>query len=80
MTQNPLIDQERMFLFNSIRKYNRVRRQTQRDVVLHAVGVKTGLLEKKRSPLPELSEMERELVLNHLRTFCEAQGVEVLLR
>ncbi len=67
-------------VFNQIRKYNQVRRQTQRDVALHIVGVHVGLLEAKRTPLPTLTEEERQQVLYFLRQFCEQQGVEVLLK
>lgn len=72
--------QEENFLFNAIRKYNCVYRQTQKDAVLHSVGVKLRLIEKKRSLLPELSPEERELVLDRLRAFCKEQGVEILLK
>lgn len=74
------ITAEQNFLFNSIRKYNKAGRQTQRDVILHTIGVRAGLLERKRSPLPELSEEERQLALEHLRAFCKEQGVEILLK
>lgn len=75
-----MINLEESFLFNAIRKYNRVPRQTQKDVVLHSVGVKFGLVEPRRAPLPELSQEERDRVLDRLRDFCKEQGVEVLLK
>lgn len=68
------------FLFNSIRKYNLARRQTQRDVILHAVGVHCGVMEAKRSPLPTLSDVERQLVLEKLREFLKTQDLEILLK
>lgn len=68
------------FLFNSIRKYNLARRQTQRDVILHAVGVHCKVLKVKRSPLPVLSQEERDRVLECLREFLRQQEVEVLLK
>jgi hypothetical protein len=64
------------FLFKSIRKYNVARRRTQKDVILHAVGVHCKLLENKRSPLPTLSEAEREVVLNFLRDFLRSENLE----
>jgi hypothetical protein len=68
------------FVFNSIRKYNKATRRTQKDAVLHAVGVHVKILKKKRSPLVELSSEERSSVLYFLRQFCEQQGVSVLLK
>ena len=67
------------FLFNSIRKYNRSHRQTQRDVVLHAVGVRAGLLQCRRSPLPILSEEERDRVLSYLREFLASQNLKIVI-
>ncbi len=67
-------------IFNQIRKYNQVRRQTQKDVALHIVGVHVGLLEVQRTPLPTLKEEERQRVLYFLKQFCEQQGVQVLLK
>jgi hypothetical protein len=67
------------FLFNSIRKYNRSRRQTQRDVVLHAVGVRAGLIECRRTPLPILSEEERDRVLSYLREFLASQNLKIVI-
>ena len=64
------------FLFNSIRKYNRVDRQTQRDVILHAVGVRAKLVECRRTPLPTLSQEERDRVLDYLRKFLASQGLD----
>jgi hypothetical protein len=63
------------FLFKSIRKYNIARRRTQKDVVLHAVGVHCKLIEAQRSPLPTLSEAERTVVLNFLREFLRSQNL-----
>jgi hypothetical protein len=74
------ISQEEAFLFNAIRKYNSAPRQLQRDAVLHSVGVKAKLIKKRRSVCPELTPEERRTVLAYLRTFLEAQGVEVLLK
>jgi hypothetical protein len=74
------LTQEDMFLFNSIRKYNAAPRQLQKDVILHSVGVRAKLIRRRRSPCPELTPEERRIVLRHLETFLEAQGVEVLLR
>lgn len=74
------ITTEESFMLNSIRKYNKANRQTQKDVVLHAVGVRAGLIEKQRTPLPELTPEERQLALEHLRKFCKEQGIEVLLK
>jgi hypothetical protein len=68
------------FVFNQIRKFNQARRQTQKDVVLHAVGVHAGLVKVQRTPLPTLTPEERQRVLYFLRQFCEQQGVEVLLK
>jgi hypothetical protein len=67
------------FLFNSIHKYNRAQRQTQRDVVLHAVGVRAGLIECRRTPMPILSQEERDRVLDYLREFLSAQGLSISL-
>jgi hypothetical protein len=74
------LTQEDMFLFHAIRKYNAAPRQLQKDVILHSVGVKAELIERRRSPCPELTPEERRLVLTHLKTFLEAQGVEILLK
>ena len=63
------------FLFNSIHKYNRATRQTQRDGVLHAVGVHAALIQKRRSLLPELTQQERDRVLAFLRDFLQDQGL-----
>jgi hypothetical protein len=71
---------EESFLFSAIRKYNKAGRQTQRDVVLHSVGVQAKLIERKRSLLPELTSEEREQVLKYLRNFCQAQGIEIRLK
>jgi hypothetical protein len=63
------------FIFNSIRKYNRSSRVTQRDVILHAVGVHANLIEAKRSVMPTLTELERAIVLEFLRGFLKAQDL-----
>lgn len=68
------------FLFNAIRKYNKARRTTQRDVVLHAVGVHLKLIEPQRSPMPTLNDEERQLILKNLREFLKTQEVEVILK
>jgi hypothetical protein len=68
------------FLFNSIHKYNRAQRQTQRDVVLHAVGVRAKLVECRRSPLPTLSQEERDRVLTYLREFLESQNLSIVIK
>lgn len=68
------------FLFKSIRKYNRASRQTQKDAILHAVGVHCGVMEAKRSPLPTLSDDERQIVLEKLREFLKTQDLEILLK
>ena len=67
------------FLFKSIHKYNRVHRQTQRDVILHAVGVRAGLVECRRSPLPILSQEERDRVLAYLREFLASQNLKIVI-
>jgi hypothetical protein len=67
------------FLLNSIHKYNNRKRQTQRDVILHAVGVRAGLVECRRTPLPILSQEERDRVLDYLREFLSAQGLSISL-
>ena len=64
------------FLFNMIRKLNRAKRQTQKDVVLHAVGVNVGLLKRNKSILPTLSQEERERVYYFLNQFLVSQGFE----
>jgi hypothetical protein len=74
------LTQEDMFLFNCIRKYNSAPRQLQKDVILHSVGVKAGLIRKRRSPCPELTPEERRLVLEYLQNFLKSQDVEVLLK
>ena len=69
------------FLFNMIRKYNRCKRQTQKDVVLHSVGVHAQLdIERQRSLLPTLTEEERETVLNFLRNFLDNQKVDAKIK
>lgn len=68
------------FLFKSIRKYNQVRRQTQKDVVLNAVGIHAGLLPRSRNPLPELSQEERDRVLYFLKEFLLQQGIEASIK
>jgi hypothetical protein len=68
------------FLFKSIRKYNQARRQTQKDAILHAVGVHLQLLQMQRSPLPTLNDDERQLVLEKLREFLKTQELEILLK
>lgn len=67
------------FLFKSIRKYNRAQRQTQRDAILHAVAVHAQLegVEKKRSPMPTLTNWERQTAINFLNQFLADQGLEV---
>jgi len=67
------------FFFNSIHKYNRAHRQTQRDVVLHAVGVRAELMECRRSPLPTLSQEERDRVLVYLRQFLASQNLKIVI-
>lgn len=68
------------FIFNSIAKYNRVQRQTQKDVILNAVGIHAGLLPKKGNPLPVLSQEERDRVLYFLKQFLASQKLEVTLK
>ena len=68
------------FVFNSIRKYNRSQRQTQKDVILNAVGIHVGLLPKNRNPLPVLSQEERDRVLYFLRQFLASQKLEVIIK
>lgn len=68
------------FLFKSIRKYNRAARQTQKDAILHAVGVHVELLPKSRRPMPTLSEEERSCVRYFLRQFLKSQNLEVTLK
>lgn len=67
------------FIFNSIRKYNRARRQTQKDCILAAVGIHTGLIKKGKGVMPTLSLEERQRVLYFLRHFLAQQNLEVLL-
>lgn len=68
------------FLFKSIRKYNQARRQTQKDAILHAVGVHLDLLQMQRSPLPTLSEEERQIVLEKLREFLKTHELDIFLK
>lgn len=70
------------YILNSIAKYNRSNRRTQQDAVLHAVGLHTGLLKKKKNQrLPiVLSGEERDRVLYFLRQFLTQQGLEVALK
>ena len=64
------------FIFKSIRKYNRSLRVTQRDVILHAVGVHANLIESKRSVMRTLSPEERDRVLKFLRKFLDSQDLQ----
>jgi len=68
------------FLFNSIAKYNRSQRQTQKDTILNAVGIHVGLLPKNRNPLPVLEKEERDRVLYFLRQFLASQKLEVKIK
>jgi len=67
------------FIFNSIHKYNRATRQTQKDVILYKMGVHAGLIEKRRSLLPELSSEERSRVIDFLNQFLKSHNFKVFV-
>jgi hypothetical protein len=67
------------FLFNSIHKYNRATRQSQKDVLLYKIGVHAGLIEKRRSLLPELSVEERSRVIDFLNQFLKSHDFKVFV-
>jgi len=66
---------EEAFIFNSIRRYNQARRQLQQNCILHAVGRHVNLIERPRQLLPELTQEERDRVLEFLREFLKAEGL-----
>jgi hypothetical protein len=68
------------FLFNSIHKYNRATRQSQKDVLLYKMGVHAGLIEKRRSPLPTLTPEQRQSVINFVNDFLKSQGFSTLIQ
>jgi hypothetical protein len=65
------------FLFNSIHKYNRATRQSQKDVLLYKIGVQAGLIEKRRSLIPELSTEERSQVIYFVNQFLKSHNFKV---
>lgn len=67
---------EEAFIFNSIRRYNQARRQLQQDCILHTVGRHVNLIERPRQLLPELSQEERDRVLQFLREFLDSQNLQ----
>jgi hypothetical protein len=67
------------FIFNSIHKYNRATRQSQKDVLLYKMGVHAGLIEKRRSLLPELSSEERSRVIYFVNQFLKSHNFKVLV-
>ncbi len=65
------------FINNQIRKYTKMRRATSKDAVLTAIGIHTGLLEKKRVILRSLTPAEREQVLYFMQQFAQSQKLTV---
>lgn len=64
-------------IFNQIRKYNQARRIIYKDQALLRVGIHVGLLKRRMSVTPELTQEERDRVLYFLRQFVTNQGCEV---
>jgi hypothetical protein len=68
------------FLFRQIRKYNQAVRQTNKDVILRAIGIHAGFFKPTRSFLPTLSDEQRKLVLYFIRLFLASHSLDVKVK
>lgn len=68
------------FIYNSVHRYRRAQRQTNKDVILYKIGVHVELIAKQRSPLPTLTDDERQAVIVWTNDFLRSQNFTHLIQ
>lgn len=68
------------FILSQVRKYNQAVRQLYRDNALLAIGIHTGLLQKRVAIASELTQVERDRVLYFCRQFLKSNHIQAEIK